>query len=91
MNDPVEVLRFCACCPAPCRSAIPAGIAVQAESATPTGLALITLAVLRDALPLDAGTRAALGQLEAARACATACPYGHDIPAVIGNVLTTRC
>jgi Fe-S oxidoreductase len=63
---------------------------MQAESTSPTALAMIALAVLDEQLTLDDGTRAALGRLEGARACVPACPYGHDIPAIISDFLAVR-
>lgn len=90
MNEARGVLRFCVCCPAPCRSAMPLQSATQAESTTPTALAMIALAVMDDQLPFDAGTRAALARLSGARDCAAACPYGYDIAAVIADFLAKR-
>jgi len=90
VNDAHNMLRFCVCCPAPCRSAIPAHDSMQAESVTPTALAMIALAVMDDQLPFDAGTRAALARLSGARSCVAACPYGYDIASAIADFVATR-
>lgn len=79
-----DLFRFCAVCPNPCRSAIPADAADhQLESCTPSALSLIALAVVEGRLPFDADTRAALGRTGAARHCRAACPYGHDVASAI--------
>jgi hypothetical protein len=69
---------------------MPVQSATQTESETPTALAMIALAVMDDQLPFDAGTQAALARLSGARHCAAACPYGHDIAAVITDFLDER-
>lgn len=83
MKDQRDLLLTCACCPAPCRSAIPAEGVSQAESGTPSALSMIALAVLDGQLPWNAESRAALGRLAAARRCVPHCPYGLDIPAAV--------
>ncbi|MEF7617269.1 hypothetical protein V4F39_25380 [Aquincola sp. MAHUQ-54] len=79
-----DLFRFCACCPNPCRRAVPAGDdGLQTESQTPSALSLIALAVIDGALPFDEGTRRALARTAAAHACRPACPYGFDIAGAI--------
>lgn len=82
-----ETLRFCACCPNPCRRAIPPDLPVQVETETPSALSMIALAVIDGQLGLDAGVRQALGRTAAARACKPACPYGYDIAHEIESML----
>ena len=64
---------FCACCPTPCRRAIPVDDAAQHEACTPSSLSMIALAVIDGHLAPDAATRAALARTDAARACRSAC------------------
>ena len=64
---------------------MPAEAAAQPESTTPTGLAMIALAVIDGELPFDDGTRAALARLSGARSCVAACPYGYDIASLIAG------
>jgi Fe-S oxidoreductase len=78
-----DLFRFCACCPAPCRSAIPVVGARQAETATPSSLSLIALAVIEGRLSLTATTRETLQRTAEAHACVAACPYGLDVGTAI--------
>lgn len=78
-----ELFRFCACCPSPCRSAIPAAGARQTETATPSSLALIALAVIEGRLSLEGTTRESLQRTAEAHECVVACPYGLDIASAI--------
>lgn len=78
-----DLFLFCACCPCPCRRALPADAPCQTESVTPSGLALIALAVIDGQLPRDAATRAALRRTDMARLCRPACPYGLDTATAI--------
>lgn len=86
-KDLRATLRFCACCPNPCRRAIPAQLPAQRETDTPSALAMIALAVIDKQLTLDASVRRALSRTEAARACRAACPYGHDIAGAVETLL----
>ncbi len=79
---PDATLRFCAYCPNPCRSAWPAQ-ALQNEAATPSAMALLTIAVLDGRVSADADVRARLADRRMAETCRPACPYGFDIPALI--------
>ncbi|TDP74505.1 hypothetical protein [Roseateles toxinivorans] len=81
-----ELMRFCACCPNPCRRDVPASLARQVESETPSALALIALAVIDGHLPYDADAQAALSRTEAAHACKAACPYGYDIAGAVDTL-----
>ena len=74
---------FCACCPTPCRRAIPVDDAAQHEACTPSSLSMIALAVIDGHLAPDAATRAALARTGAARACRSACPYGYDVAGAV--------
>lgn len=78
-----ELFRFCACCPNPCRRAVPAGMARQTECETPSALSMIALAVIDNELAFDPPVRQALARTEAARFCRPACPYGLDIAGAI--------
>jgi Fe-S oxidoreductase len=69
---------------------MPAADPVQAESTTPTALAMIALAVMDGQLPLDDSTRASLTRLSGARTCAAACPYGYDVASIIDEFVTKR-
>ena len=84
--DERELLRFCACCPNPCRKALPAALVRQVESETPSALALIALAVIDGHLPYDLDAQAALSRTEAAHACRSACPYGYDIAGAVDGL-----
>ncbi len=86
MTETLAVLAFCATCPNPCRRAWPADAAVQLEAITPSALALLALAVARRQVRADAETLALLDQTEMARQCRPACPYDHDIAALVGRV-----
>jgi hypothetical protein len=86
MMDAHAVLKFCACCPAPCRSAVGGEAALRDETGTPSSLAMIALAVIAGELPLDDGVRRALADTDAARRCIAACPYGHDAVAAVGRL-----
>lgn len=88
--NPHELFRFCACCPSPCRSAMPADAESQIQSETPSSLSLVALAVLEGELEFDAGTRNALLRTAGARACVAACPYGHDVASAITEFVEQR-
>ena len=81
------LLRTCACCPNQCRTALPPREPMQAESLTPSALALVALAVIDGQLANDASVREALGRTAPARACVPLCPYGHDVPTAIDEFL----
>jgi hypothetical protein len=85
-----ELFRFCACCPSPCRHAIPPGDALQLESTTPSALSLVALAVIDGQLAFDADTRRVLANTAHARACRPACVYGHDIASSIERFVAER-
>ncbi len=85
-----ELFRFCACCPNPCRRAIPADLAAQRESETPSALSMIALAVIDGELAFDAPVRLALARTEAAHACRAACPYDLDIASAIDTFLLRK-
>lgn len=89
-TTPRELLRFCACCPNPCRRAIPADAPVQVETQTPSALALIALAVIDGELPFDADARRVLRRTEQARLCRAACPYDHDIAGAIDTLVAQQ-
>ncbi|HPA88407.1 MAG TPA: hypothetical protein PLP74_06430 [Quisquiliibacterium sp.] len=74
---------YCACCPTPCRRAMPMDDAAQHEACTPSSLSMIALAVIDGQLAPDAATRAALARTAAARACRAACPYGFDVAGAV--------
>lgn len=86
-----EILTFCACCPAPCRSAIPPTVGGQSELETPSSLALIARAVLDGDLPFDDHVEGALRNTPAARHAIASCTYGHDVVALIDGVLDELC
>lgn len=81
--EALAALRTCAFCPNPCRSRIPADLAGQLESQTPSALALLALTVVAGLAPAEASVRATLEDLAAARACRSACVYDFDIPALV--------
>lgn len=82
-----ELFLTCACCPNQCRTALAASEPMQAESLTPSALALVALAVVDGQLANDVSVREALGRTAPARACVPLCPYGHDIPAAVDEFL----
>ena len=83
-------LKFCACCPAPCRSVVPEGVKLHDETGTPSSLSLIALAVMAGDLILDDSVRHALANNTAAKYCVAACTYGHDVVTDIGEWLRTH-
>ena len=83
MNDARQLMRFCACCPNPCRRAIPPDAARQVESETPSAMAMIALAVIDGQLPYDADVRDSLARTGVTRLCRAACPYDYDIAGAI--------
>ena len=85
-----ELFRFCACCPNPCRRLLPADRTTQRESETPSGLAMIALAVADGELESDAETLATLSRTEAAHACTPACPYGYDVAGAV-DAFVAQC
>lgn len=90
MTTERELFRFCACCPSPCRSAIPAEGARQTECVTPSSLALMALAVIDGQLSFDPATRASLQRTTEAHRCVAACPYGYDIATAIDDFVARR-
>lgn len=91
MNDTLVIntsaLKHCACCPAPCRSAIPATVSPGNEAVVPSALAMVGLAVIGGALPPTPATRSRLEDTAAASYCVSACPYGHDIVSIVRQVI----
>lgn len=83
MTNERDLLRFCACCPAPCRSAITIDGGGVPETQTPSSLALIALAVLEGRIAPDGQVLAILRRTGPARQCVAACPYGHDIATAV--------
>jgi len=81
-----EALAVCALCPNPCRRGVPASMAQQLESQTPSALALLAWYVQRGELAWSEDVAAALGALDAAEACKSLCVYGYDIPALVREV-----
>lgn len=82
----IEALRFCSFCPNLCRSAWPDDAQPQTENVTPSALARLALALVQREIACDATTARALRQTEMAVACRSACPYGHDIAALVAGV-----
>ena len=80
-----DTLRRCACCPSPCRRAIPPDTARQVETDTPSGLAMIALAVIDGALDFDEPVRRALSPPDAGPCFRAACTHGLDIAAKQGT------
>lgn len=89
-SDTRDTLRRCACCPSPCRRAIPPDTARQVETDTPSGLAMIALAVIDGALDFDEPVRRALSRTDAAHRCRAACTYGYDIATTIDAFVAER-
>ncbi|MBU3673385.1 MAG: hypothetical protein FGM43_12650 [Sinobacteraceae bacterium] len=91
MNDTLVIntsaLKHCACCPAPCRSAIPAAVSPGNEAVIPSALAMVSLAVVGGALPPTPATRSLLENTAAASYCVAVCPYGHDIVGLVRQVI----
>lgn len=91
MSDDIrDTFRLCACCPSPCRRAIPADGVPQVETVTPSALSMIALAVIDGALGFDAPVRRALADTGAARHCRPACTYGLDIAGAIDAFVADR-
>jgi hypothetical protein len=85
----LETLRICACCPNPCRRAIPAKSPLQLEAQTPSALALLAILVSERTVPYTPEVEGVLGRLEAAEHCRGACVYGYDIPSLVRRVQGT--
>ncbi len=90
MSEDRDMFRFCACCPSPCRRAIPADAPSQAESETPSALSMIALAVIDGQLDFDAPVHRALCRTELAAHARPACPYGYDIAGAIERFVAQR-
>lgn len=76
----LDLLRICAFCPNPCRTAIPEEVIDQRESRTPSALAYLAVALDAGYVTADEATEAALGDLELAELCRPSCAYGFDVP-----------
>lgn len=85
-----QTLRLCACCPNPCRRAIPPDAARQVETDTPSALAMVALAVIDGAMDFDEPVRHALSRTQAAHHCRDACTYGLDIASTIDAFVAGR-
>jgi hypothetical protein len=90
VSDTRDMFRLCACCPSPCRRAIPADFAPQVETVTPSALSMIALAVIDGALDFDAPVQRALTRTGAAHHCRPACTYGYDIAGAIDAFVAER-
>jgi len=90
VSDPRDMFRLCACCPSPCRRAIPADASPQIETVTPSALSMIALAVIDGALDFDEPVRRSLSRTAAAHLCRPACPYGYDIAGAIDAFVADR-
>jgi hypothetical protein len=87
-NGPLyATLKFCACCPAPCRSAIPPSDESYGEIQIPSSLALIALALLEGELPLDKRVEQTLRDTSATRHAVRSCAYGYDVVDLIESLL----
>lgn len=76
----MALLRICAFCPNPCRSAVPEDMADQRESRTPSALAYLAVALNDGFVEPNAETQAALTDLGLAETCRPSCVYGFDVP-----------
>jgi hypothetical protein len=90
VTDARDVFRLCACCPSPCRRAIPADSEPQTETVTPSALSMIALAVIDGQLDFDAPVQRALSRTGAARHCRSACTYGLDIAGEVDAFVAAR-
>lgn len=90
MSDARDVFRLCACCPSPCRRAIPADTEPQVETVTPSALSMIALAVIDGELDFDAPVRRALSRTGAARHCRAVCTYGLDVAGTVEAFVAAR-
>lgn len=86
MTTERENFMLCACCPCPCRRNIAVEGQEQIETATPSAMSLIALAVLDEAIDVDAAVRTAFGRTKAIRSCRAACPYDLDIAGAIDRL-----
>lgn len=90
MTTDRENFVLCACCPCPCRRLISAEAQEQIETATPSALSMIALAVLDGAMDVDAAVRQAFGRTDVIRPCRAACPYDLDIAGAIDRLAAGR-
>lgn len=90
MSTDRENFVLCACCPCPCRRLIAAEAQEQIETATPSAMSMIALAVLDGAMDVDAAVRQAFGRTEVIRPCRAACPYDLDIAGAIDRLAAGR-
>ena len=90
MSDIRDMFRLCACCPSPCRRAIPVEAVPQVETVTPSALSMIALAVIDGALDFDAPVQRALARTGAAHLCRPACAYGYDIAGAVDAFVAAR-
>lgn len=87
MTTERENFVLCACCPCPCRRVIAAQAQEQIETATPSAMSMIALAVLDGALDFDAAVRQAFSRTEVIRPCRAACPYDLDIAGAVDRLV----
>ena len=85
-----EMFRLCACCPCPCRRVIASDSQEQIETATPSAMSMIALAILDGALDFDSTVQRAFNRTEVIRPCKAVCPYGLDIADAIDKFATGR-
>jgi hypothetical protein len=90
VSDARDLFRLCACCPSPCRRAIPADAEPQIETVTPSALSMIALAVIDGELDFDDPVRRALSRTGAARHCRAACTYGLDVAGAVDAFVAAR-
>ena len=90
MSTDRENFVLCACCPCPCRRLIAAEAQEQIETATPSAMSMIALAVLDGAMDVDAAVRQAFGRTAVIRPCRAACPYDLDIAGAIDRLAAGR-
>ena len=88
MTTDRDLFLLCACCPCPCRRVIASDAQEQIETATPSAMAMIALAVLDGALDFDLAAQRAFSRTEMIRPCKAACPYELDIAGAIDKFAT---
>lgn len=87
MTTEREKFLLCACCPSPCRRAIPANLRDQVESETPSALSMIALAVIDGELDFDPAVQAVLSRTDQARYCRPVCTYELDIASAVEKLV----
>lgn len=88
MSTYLKMLKTCAFCPNPCRSALPREQGATKESKLPSTQSLLTLYLIENRVS-DPSLRETLSDRSAVRTCQKRCVYGFDVDGAIAEALET--